>query len=218
MKLGTDLYLCTPYQKTTQLGSLILFGVGVYGLTVGRYVILLSILVALQLGFLIYGFIRQDKVDVLLDGAWQNAYETNPRSLQDIETRLQCCGYATVDDRAIPKDSKDACLLSPAFGYKISCKDQLRDSYLNHESAVMGVVAATEVLQVLALIATASLLNKIPHDGNVDFQRRNEHSRALLRGMCEEDRDLDPAVQSPSSDAAHDNGGSSRYGSITTPR
>lgn len=83
-----------------------------------------------------------------MDNAWQNAYDNNPRALQDIETRLQCCGYETVTDRAIPKSSKLACRQSPAFGYDISCKDQLKHSYSRHEAVILGVITAVEILQV----------------------------------------------------------------------
>jgi len=83
-----------------------------------------------------------------MDSAWQAAYESDPRSLQDIETRLQCCGFAAIDDRAVPKDSKNACAHSPAFGYKVACKKQLRDAYSHHESTVLGVISAIEILQV----------------------------------------------------------------------
>jgi hypothetical protein len=84
----------------------------------------------------------------MLDKAWQKAYDTNERGLQDVETRLHCCGYESVMDRAVPKTSKDACIKSPAFGYKVSCKQQLQDAYYDHERLTIASITGIEALQV----------------------------------------------------------------------
>ncbi|KAF9964901.1 hypothetical protein BGZ70_005742 [Mortierella alpina] len=94
------------------------------------YGVLLSILIVLQLFLLIYALTRHDQ------------------TLQDLETRLHCCGYETVTDRAVPKTSKYACRDSPAFGYQTACKEQLKDAYSRHEGMFLGVIAGIEVLQV----------------------------------------------------------------------
>ncbi|KAF9562834.1 CCA tRNA nucleotidyltransferase, mitochondrial [Mortierella alpina] len=115
---------------------------------IGTYGVLLSVLIVIQLFFLIYALTRHDQVDSILDKAWQKAYDNQPQTLQDLETRLHCCGYETVTDRAIPKTSKYACRDSPAFGYQTACKEQLKDAYSRHESAFLGVIAGIEVLQL----------------------------------------------------------------------
>ncbi|GJJ74682.1 hypothetical protein EMPS_07040 [Entomortierella parvispora] len=182
---------------------------------VGAYGVLLAILVVLQLGLLIYGFSRHDQVDTLLDSAWQTAYDSDPRSLQDIETRLQCCGFASVDDRAVPKDSMKACARSPAFGYKVPCKNQLQQAYSRHEHAVLGVISVIEILQILALVAAVFLYKRIPSDDVLEFGRRSDHSRALLRGMRDEDQGL-LNDQGQQQSGAYDE--DSRYGTVTTLR
>ncbi|KAF9084804.1 hypothetical protein BGX23_010196 [Mortierella sp. AD031] len=151
------------------------------------YGTMLSILVLLQLIFLIYAMIRHDQVDKMLDNAWQKAYDTNERALQDLETRLQCCGYATVEDRAIPKTSKDACIRSPAFGYSVSCKQQLQEAYDAHERWTVASITGIEGLQLLALLATITLLKRLPSDDSIEDRYSTEHSQRLLRGLRSED-------------------------------
>lgn len=40
----------------------------------------------------------------------------------------------------------------------------------------------------MALIAAMVLWSKLPHDGEVDAQYRNEHSQRLLQGLREDDQ------------------------------
>ncbi|KAG0248940.1 hypothetical protein BG011_009723 [Mortierella polycephala] len=174
----------------------------------GAYAIMLCFLVLFQLVVLIYTLTQHNKVDTLMDKAWQNAYDNNPRTLQDIETRLQCCGYETVTDRAIPKTSKLACRQSPAFGYDISCKDQLKHSYSRHETAILGVITAVEILQILALVSSMILWTKLPTDDEIDEQHRRDHSHRLFRGLRDEDQERSFNIQPAAGD---DRGG---YGTI----
>ncbi|KAF9905805.1 hypothetical protein EC991_001281 [Linnemannia zychae] len=146
----------------------------------------LSILVLLQLIFLIYAMARHDHVDKILGNAWQKAYDTNERGLQDLETRLHCCGYESVTDRAVPKYRKDACITSPSFGYKVSCKHQLQEAYEDHERLAVASITGIEVLQLLALLATIALL-KFSSDDTIEERFSTEHSRRLLRGLRSED-------------------------------
>ncbi|KAF9182828.1 hypothetical protein BGZ51_009217 [Haplosporangium sp. Z 767] len=176
----------------------------------GAYAIMLCFLVLFQLVVLIYALTQHDKVDTLMDKAWQNAYDNNPRTLQDIETRLQCCGYETVTDRAVPKTSKLACRQSPAFGYDVSCKDQLKDSYTRHEAAVLGAITAIEILQILALLSSMVLWSKLPTDDEIDEQYRREHSQRLFRGLRDEDQGRSRDIQVAAGD---DRGG---YGAIAS--
>lgn len=87
----------------------------------------------------------------MMDNAWQKAYDTNERALQDLETRLHCCGYENVTDRAVPKTYKEACINSPAFGYDVSCKQQLQDAYYDHERLTIAAITGVEALQVCVL-------------------------------------------------------------------
>ncbi|OAQ32895.1 Tetraspannin-domain-containing protein [Linnemannia elongata AG-77] len=151
------------------------------------YGTLLSILVVLQLTFLIYAMIRHDHVDIMMDNAWQKAYDTDERALQDLETRLHCCGYENVTDRAVPKTYKEACLNSPAFGYGVSCKQQLQDAYYDHERMIIAAITGVEALQLLALLATIALLKKLPSDDMIEDRYSAEHSQRLLRGLRNED-------------------------------
>ncbi|KAF8942166.1 hypothetical protein BGZ47_006760 [Haplosporangium gracile] len=172
------------------------------------YGTMLSILILLQLIFLIYALIRHDRVDMILDNAWQNAYETNERGLQDLETRLHCCGYENVKDRAVPKTSKKACINSPAFGYRVSCKQQLQDAYYDHERLTIAAITGIGALQLLALLATIALMKKLPSDDTIEDRYSTEHSQRLLRGLRSEDEGL--AGYSDPSLSAEDRGG---YGS-----
>ncbi|KAG0381152.1 hypothetical protein BGX24_009099 [Mortierella sp. AD032] len=126
-------------------------------------------------------------VDKMLDNSWQKAYDTNERALQDLETRLHCCGYETVTDRAVPKTSKDACIASPAFGYRVSCKQQLQESYEDHERLTIASITGIEGLQLLALLATIALLKMLPSDDTIEDRFSTEHSQRLLRGLRSED-------------------------------
>ncbi|KAF9136236.1 hypothetical protein BGW39_003681 [Mortierella sp. 14UC] len=151
------------------------------------YGTLLSILVLLQLIFLIYAMVRHDHVGKMLDNAWQKAYDTNERGLQDLETHLHCCGYESVTDRAVPKYPKDACITSPAFGYRVSCKQQLQEAYEDHERLTIASITGIEGLQLLALLATIVLLKKLPSDDTIEDRFSTEHSQRLLRGLRSED-------------------------------
>ncbi|KAG0294247.1 hypothetical protein BGZ96_001550 [Linnemannia gamsii] len=151
------------------------------------YGTMLSILVLLQLIFLIYAMIRHDRVDNLLDNAWQKAYDTNERGLQDLETRLHCCGYKSVMDRAVPKTFKDACIKSPAFGYSVSCRQQLQEAYYDHERLTIASITGVETLQLFALLAAIALLNRLPSDDTIENRFSTEHSQRLLRGLRAED-------------------------------
>ncbi|KAI1314537.1 hypothetical protein EDD11_002012 [Mortierella claussenii] len=141
------------------------------------------------LSLIIYALTQHDNVDSLLDQAWDKAYEHNPRMLQDIETRLQCCGYASVGDRAIPKTSPFACRESPAFGYRSSCQQQLKQSYFRHENALLSFVIGIQFLQILALTATVTLWSQLPSGEEVEDRYRTEHSQRLLRGLQAEDQE-----------------------------
>ncbi|KAG0089923.1 hypothetical protein BGZ92_003979 [Podila epicladia] len=154
-------------------------------MVLAAYGALLSLLVLFQLVVILYASVRHDKVDDLMDQAWQNAYVHNQRTLQDLEIRLHCCGFSNKTDRAVPFN----CHQSPAFGFHTSCQKQLRDSFTRHENMVIVTVAVVEILQLLALVATMVLWSKLPHDDDVDAQYRREHSQRLLQGLRDDDQE-----------------------------
>ncbi|KAG0371356.1 hypothetical protein BGZ54_005480 [Gamsiella multidivaricata] len=147
---------------------------------------MISLLILLQLSVIIFALSRHDKVDGILDNAWQRVYDNNPRILQDIETRLACCGYSSVGDRAVPKTSKYACRESPAFGYTVSCQRQIKGAYLDHEDLLLSVVTSIQFLQILALVAAVALWSQLPRSNEIEDRYRVEHSQRLLRGMRED--------------------------------
>ncbi|KAF9360817.1 hypothetical protein BGX26_007579 [Mortierella sp. AD094] len=151
------------------------------------YGVMVSILVISQFSLVIYTLAQQGKLASILDQAWQDSYDFRPRKLRDIETRLSCCGFSSVEDRAIPKTSPDACRRSPAFGYQISCQDQLVGSYAMNESAMLTCVACIQILQLLSLASAVVLWLQIPLDEVIEGQYSVEHSARLLRGLREED-------------------------------
>ncbi|KAI9234624.1 MAG: Tetraspanin family-domain-containing protein [Podila humilis] len=157
---------------------------GRYKIVLATYGILLSLLVVFQLIIIIYASVRQDKVDNLMDQAWQNAFVNNQRTLQDLEIRLHCCGFSNMTDRAVPSN----CHESPAFGFHTSCQKQLRHSFTRHEDMVIAMVTVVEILQLMALVTTMVLWSKLPHDDDIDAQYRTEHSQRLLRGLREDDQ------------------------------
>ncbi|KAG0330221.1 hypothetical protein BGZ99_007082 [Dissophora globulifera] len=156
-------------------------------LVLGIYGIVVALLALFQVSDIIYAITLHDKVDDILNKAWQNAYDNDPRVLQDLETRLGCCGYATIGDRAIPKSSRYACRESPAFGYSVPCRATLKEAYLHHENMYLGFVSAIQFLQLIALAATVALWTQLPRDEETEEQYRAEHSGRLLRGLREED-------------------------------
>ncbi|KAG0016345.1 hypothetical protein BGZ81_011236 [Podila clonocystis] len=184
----------------TMLASIALFGLGIFGLTSESPILLESRTLSwalIVLSLLIMpvsilgcaGSLGRFKtvlatVDNLMDQAWQNAYVNNQRTLQDLELRLQCCGFSNKTDRAVPSD----CHKSPAFGFRTSCQKQLRDSFTRHENMVITAVTVVEILQILALIATLVLWSKLPRDDEVDAQYRSEHSQRLLQGLRDDDQ------------------------------
>ncbi|KAF9305727.1 hypothetical protein BGZ74_009176 [Mortierella antarctica] len=157
---------------------------GRYKMVLATYGALLSLLVLFQLVVILYASVRHDKVDNLMDQAWQNAYVHNERTLQDLEIRLHCCGFSNKTDRAVPSN----CHQSPAFGFHTSCQKQLRDSFTRHENMVIVTVTVVEILQLVALVATMVLWSKLPHDDDVDAQYRHEHSQRLLQGLRDDDQ------------------------------
>ncbi|KAF9935744.1 hypothetical protein BGZ65_003077 [Modicella reniformis] len=160
-----------------------------YGVIQLQYGILVVLLVLLQLSLIIYALAQHDKMDDILDMAWQRAYDKNPQIIQDLETRLGCCGYSSVGDRAIPKSSKFACRESPAFGYNVSCQRELRDSYIRHETVLLGFATGIQFLQVvLALASTVALWSQLRGLDQIERQHREEYSRGLLRDLREEDQ------------------------------
>ncbi|KAF9423336.1 hypothetical protein BGZ94_008325 [Podila epigama] len=184
----------------TMLASISLFGLGIHGLASESSVLLASnmlswtLIVLSLVTFLVSllgcaGALGCYKnvlatVEGALDQAWQNAFDNHPKTLQDLEIRLHCCGFEDVTDRAVPKN----CRYSPAFGYETSCKAQLRESYMHHENMVITAITIVEALQILALVATMVLWSKLPRGDELDEQYRTEHSRSLLRGLQEDDR------------------------------
>ena len=66
-------------------------------------------------------------------------------------------------------------------------------------------------------MATVTLLKRIPTDDRIDFDRQNEHSRALLRGMREEDQGLLQDQAQPSS-TTYDENGNLHYGTVNQQR
>ncbi|KAF9145320.1 hypothetical protein BGX30_009570 [Mortierella sp. GBA39] len=146
----------------------------------------LLILVLLQLIFLIYAMIRHDHVDSVMDNAWQKAYDTNERTLLDLETRFHCCGFEKVTDRAVPKTYKEACINSPAFGYNVSCKQQLQNAFYSHERLTIAAITGVVALQLLAL-TTIALVKRLLSDDTIEDRFSAEHSQRLLRGLRSED-------------------------------
>ncbi|KAF8930881.1 hypothetical protein BGZ58_007952 [Dissophora ornata] len=126
-------------------------------------------------------------VDDILNNAWQNAYDQHPHTLQDLETRLGCCGFSSVGDRAIPKSSKYACRDSPAFGYNVPCQSQLKEAYQINENMLLSVVAAILLLQLMALASMVALWLQLPRNEEIEDRYRADHSERLLRGLQEED-------------------------------
>ncbi|KAG0210560.1 hypothetical protein BGX28_009196 [Mortierella sp. GBA30] len=216
------LLVSTMLSWTTIILSGIIFLVSILGCSsalsdikrvIGTYGVLLSMLVVLQLVILIYALTRHDQVDTILDKAWQNAYDNHPETLQDLETRLHCCGYETVDDRAVPKAYKNACRESPAFGYRTSCKKQLKHAYMRHEKVLIGTITGIEVLQILALVSTMVLFSKLPSYEEIGASYRSEHSQRVFRGLREEDRDQQRLREASSLPGEENQGG---YGAVAS--
>ncbi|KAF9175532.1 hypothetical protein BGX21_000722 [Mortierella sp. AD011] len=152
------------------------------------YGVILSTLVISLFGLVIYTLVQQAKLGSILDKAWQDSYDLHPRKLKDIETRLSCCGFSSVEDRSVPKTSPDACWKSPAFGYQTSCQDPLMESYAMNKSVTLTCVICIEILQLLSLASAAVLWLQIPLDEVIEGQYSAEHSARLLRGLQEEDQ------------------------------
>ncbi|KAG0344282.1 hypothetical protein BG004_004595 [Podila humilis] len=119
----------------------------------------------------------------LMDHAWQKAYNNNKQTIQDLETRLQCCGYADITDRSAPAN----CANSPAFGYTTSCKARIYDTLTYRQNATITIVTAIELLQIMALTAGLVLWSKLPRENEIDSRYRDEHSRRILQGLSQED-------------------------------
>lgn len=64
---------------------------------------------------------RQGDVDLMLYDAWDRAYDRDPQALVRLEKSYGCCGFASLHDRAVPKDCAD----NGAFGFVIPCRDRL---------------------------------------------------------------------------------------------
>ncbi|KAF8985071.1 hypothetical protein BGZ46_006033 [Entomortierella lignicola] len=178
---------------------------------ISTYGVMVSFLVITQLGFIIYTIVQHGKIGSMLDQTWQNSYNNSARKLKQIETSLSCCGFSSIEDRAIPKSSPDACRKSRAFGYQVPCQDQLKESYDIHSSATLTCVICIQALQLLALVSAIALWPQIPRDDEVEGQYLVEHSERVLRGLQEEDQE-----QRQQSNAGPSQGQERGYGSIST--
>ncbi|KAI9152396.1 hypothetical protein H9P43_009186 [Blastocladiella emersonii ATCC 22665] len=92
-------------------------------------------------------------VDGILDGAWQRGYDWYPAQLREVQTRIACCGFRTMIDRAIPRLRRDDCIQSREFGYRTPCFPALSESYRSMQQwlgntalVVAGILMCTALL------------------------------------------------------------------------
>ncbi|OZJ03607.1 hypothetical protein BZG36_03698 [Bifiguratus adelaidae] len=132
----------------------------------------LLVLILFQAVIVTYTLANMNKIEDVLDTAWQNAYDHHPKLLRDIQNEYSCCGFRSPTDRALPKSAPDACLKSKNFGYEDSCLEQLSEAYKNHQTAISiaGIVIA--VIQLGSLLATWALIQRLPL---VERQREEEY-------------------------------------------
>ncbi|KAF9209758.1 hypothetical protein BGZ49_001400 [Haplosporangium sp. Z 27] len=180
------------------------------------FLVILSLLIFFISAFGVASTLAEDKrmistIGSMLDQTWQNSYDNSARKLKQIETSLYCCGFSSIEDRAIPKSSPDACRKSRAFGYQVPCQDQLKESYDIHSSATLTCVICIQALQLLALVFAIALWPQIPRDDELEGQYLVEHSERVLRGLQEEDQE-----QRQQSNAGPSQGQERGYGSIST--
>ncbi|KAG0239853.1 hypothetical protein BGW41_007433 [Actinomortierella wolfii] len=185
---------------TTLLGLAIVF-VSVLGLSASfstsrpvlkAYCIVLSFLVTIQAIAIITAIVERQQLDNVLDLAWGEAYEHDPRLLQDIEIHFQCYGFHTIADRAIPKRRHEedgpvdpfACRDLPTFGYSQPCQQALLHAFRRHQTWLFVLLLATELAQVVALLAALVLHTRLPTDAEIEQSYHREHADRVFTTMA----------------------------------
>ncbi|KAJ1650872.1 hypothetical protein IWQ61_008429 [Dispira simplex] len=125
------------------------------------YAIPLLLLVLIQLMLALYAVVHQVTVQVGLDVAWQNAYDRHPKLLRDIQDEYGCCGFKTVQDRAIPKTSPNACVESPVFGYNRPCFEVLQRGYQTELRVLVISEFVLIICQALALLCVTIMYKQL---------------------------------------------------------
>ncbi|KAG0235399.1 hypothetical protein BGW42_005378 [Actinomortierella wolfii] len=162
------------------------------GLAIVFYCIVLSFLVTIQAIVIITAIVERQQLDNVLDLAWGEAYELDPQPLQDMEIHFQCCGFHTIADCAIPKRRHEedgpvdpfACRDLPTFGYSQPCQQALLHAFRRHQTWLFVLLLATELVQVVALLAALVLHTRLPTDAEIEQSYHREHADRVFTTMA----------------------------------
>lgn len=155
------------YAATSESSGLLQFYFGCMMLLLLFQVVLSSLALA-----------RQADVDAQLYDAWGRAVYQDQPLIQKIEKTLGCCGFASLHDRAIPRD----CAEDEAFGFMEPCRDKLGHPVKATLQTLgfLGLVLAA--LQALALLMTVTLYGDVVGGGGTrGWGRTLQEHRTLLQ-------------------------------------
>ncbi|KXN71847.1 hypothetical protein CONCODRAFT_169463 [Conidiobolus coronatus NRRL 28638] len=123
------------------------------------FLILSFIMVLYLLILVIITFVGDSRTESNIQSGWNDAYSNNPRTLQYIQQKFECCGLTDVEDNAIPKSSKDACLKSELFGYNQPCLDLItKASHIS--SRLLGLESLVTLILFIISLGLGYILYK----------------------------------------------------------
>ena len=139
------------------------------GMLLKTYFALLVILVILEISVGIAAYGRRDTIPQLAGEAWATtAKGNNNGTLVQIESLLQCCGYASVTDYAVPENC------AQTLGFTVPCKDKLKESLQGSLNSIGGAGIAIGVIEIVGLIFSVIMFRKIAQKENAQNALLNE--------------------------------------------
>ncbi|RKP05276.1 Tetraspanin family-domain-containing protein [Thamnocephalis sphaerospora] len=110
------------------------------------HIVIFSVLVGIGIQSFVYG----SDMNGMLDEAWTREYAIHPELLELLEKRLVCCGYAKLNDRAVPGEC------SVVFGGHRPCRPPVLEIWKESLDALkvltLSVVAIETAGFVFALV------------------------------------------------------------------
>ncbi|KAJ1825795.1 hypothetical protein LPJ73_009168 [Coemansia sp. RSA 2703] len=145
----------------------------------GTYSALLTLLVVVQVIGLLVIWLRPEHIEDRFGQAWEKLYEDDQDTIRYIEKDLQCCGFKSPIDMAVPKN----CSVKKHYGFVTGCLEPLEHQWHAKRHAMLWAGLAIVGAQVVALLMGAELARryKRARDGGYHQVPARTEGSPLLR-------------------------------------
>ncbi|KAJ1725683.1 hypothetical protein LPJ53_000162 [Coemansia erecta] len=122
----------------------------------GTYSALLTLLVIVQAIGLLVLWLHPEHIEDRFSDVWEKLYDDDQDTIRYIEKDLQCCGFKSPIDMAVPKN----CSVKKHYGFVVGCLEPLQHQWHSKRHAMLWAGLAIIGAQVVSLLMGAELARR----------------------------------------------------------